>query len=41
MVFQDIVYSTSMLEEEEDKERLEKGIEEAIIQRYIEETLSI
>jgi flagellar biosynthesis/type III secretory pathway protein FliH len=30
-----------MLEEEEDEEKLEKGIEEAIIQGYIEETLSI
>jgi hypothetical protein len=28
--FQDMVCSTSMLEEEEDEERLEKGIEEAI-----------
>jgi hypothetical protein len=39
-VFQDMVCSTSMLEEEEDEERLEKGIEEAITQGYIEETLS-
>jgi hypothetical protein len=38
--FQDMVCSTSMLEEEEDEERLEKGIEEAITQGYIEETLS-
>jgi hypothetical protein len=31
IVLQDMVYSTSMLEEEEDKEKLEKGIKEAII----------
>jgi hypothetical protein len=41
MAFQDIVCSTSMLEEEEEEERLERGIEEAITQGYIEETLSI
>jgi hypothetical protein len=40
MAFQDIVCSTSMLEEEEDKEREERGIEEAITQGYIEETLT-
>jgi hypothetical protein len=39
--FQDMVCSTCMLEEEEDEENLEKGIEEAITQGYIEETLSI
>jgi hypothetical protein len=39
-VFQDIVCSTSMLEEEEDQEKLEKGIKEAIPQGYIEETLN-
>jgi hypothetical protein len=38
--FQDMVCSTSMIEEEEDEEGLEKGIEEAITQEYIEETLS-
>jgi hypothetical protein len=38
--FQDIVCSTSMLEEEEDEEREERGIEEAITQGYIEETLT-
>jgi hypothetical protein len=38
--FQDMVCSTSMLEEEEDKESLERHIEEAIIQRYFKETLS-
>jgi hypothetical protein len=41
MAFQDIVCSTSMLEEEEEEERLERGIEEAIAQGYIKETLSI
>jgi hypothetical protein len=40
-VFQDTVCSTSMLEEEEDEERLERGIEEAITQGYIKEILSI
>jgi hypothetical protein len=30
MVLQDMVYTSSMLEEEEDNEILEKGIEEAI-----------
>jgi hypothetical protein len=40
VAFQDMVCSTSMLEEEEDEEKLERGIEEAIIQGYIEETLS-
>jgi hypothetical protein len=40
VVFQDIVCSTSMLEEEEEEERLDRGIEEAITQGYIEETLS-
>jgi hypothetical protein len=40
MAFQDIVCSTSMLEEEEDKEREERGIEETITQGYIEETLT-
>jgi hypothetical protein len=39
-VLQDTVCSTSMLEEEEDEEILEKGIEEAITQGYIEETLN-
>jgi hypothetical protein len=38
--FQDIVCSTSMLAEEEDEERQERGIEEAITQGYIEETLT-
>jgi hypothetical protein len=38
--FQDMVCSTSMLEEEEDEERLEKDIEGAITWGYIEETLS-
>jgi hypothetical protein len=38
--FQDIVCSTSMLVEEEDEEREESGIEEAITQGYIEETLT-
>jgi hypothetical protein len=41
MAFQDMVCSTSILEEEEEEERMEKGIEEAITQGYIEETLSI
>jgi hypothetical protein len=41
IAFQDMVCSTSMLEEEEEEERLERGIEEAIAQGYIEETLSI
>jgi uncharacterized membrane-anchored protein len=40
MAFQDTVCSISMLEEEEDEEREERGIEEAITQGYIEETLS-
>jgi hypothetical protein len=40
VAFQDIVCSTSMLEEEEEEERLEKGIEEAMTQEYIEETFS-
>jgi hypothetical protein len=40
MAFQDIVCSTSMLEQEEDEEREERGIEEAITQGYIEETLT-
>jgi hypothetical protein len=39
--FQDTVCSTSMLEEEEDEEREERGIEEAITQGYIEETLTM
>jgi hypothetical protein len=39
-VFQDTVCSASMLQEEEDEEREERDIEEAIIQGYIEETLS-
>jgi hypothetical protein len=39
VAFQDIVCSTSMLEEEEE-ERLERGIEEAMTQEYIEETFS-
>jgi hypothetical protein len=41
MAFQDMVCSTSMLEEEEDEEREERGIEEAITQGYIEETLTM
>jgi hypothetical protein len=36
-----MVYTTSMLKEEEEEERLERGIEEAITQQYIKETLSI
>jgi hypothetical protein len=40
VAFQDIVCSTSILEEEEEEERLERGIEEAITQGYIEGTLS-
>jgi hypothetical protein len=40
MAFQDIVGSTSMLEEEEDEEREKRGIEEAITQGYIEESLT-
>jgi hypothetical protein len=40
VVFQDIVCSTSMLEEEEEEERLETDIKEAITQGYIEETLN-
>jgi hypothetical protein len=40
IAFQDMIYSTSMLEEEEDEEKLERGIEEPITQGYIEETLS-
>jgi predicted aspartyl protease len=39
--FHHTVCSTSMLEEEEDEEREEMGIEEAIIQGYIEETLTM
>jgi predicted aspartyl protease len=38
--FQDIVCSTSMLEEEAEEEKEERGIEEAITQGYIEETLT-
>jgi hypothetical protein len=37
--FQDTICSTSMLEEGEDEERLEKGIKEAITHRYIKEIL--
>jgi hypothetical protein len=40
MAFQDTVCSASMLQEEEDEEREERDIEEAITQGYIEETLS-
>jgi hypothetical protein len=40
MAFQDIVCSTSMLEEEEDEEGEERGIVEAITQGYIDETLT-
>jgi hypothetical protein len=40
VAFQDIVCSTSMLEEEEGEEKLEKDIEEAMTQEYIEGTLS-
>jgi hypothetical protein len=39
--FQDTVCSTSMLKEEEDEETEERGIEEAITQGYIEETLTM
>jgi Ran GTPase-activating protein (RanGAP) involved in mRNA processing and transport len=38
---QDTVCSASMLQEEEDEEREDWDIEEAITQGYIEETLSI
>jgi hypothetical protein len=41
MAFQDTVCSTSMLEEEEDEEREERGIQEAITQGYIKETLTM
>jgi hypothetical protein len=39
VAFQDIVCSTSMLGEEEEEEKLERDIEEAMTQEYIEETL--